>query len=188
MLDCLIIGGGPAGLTAAIYLARYRRTFVVVDAGFSRADLIPTSHNHAGFPDGIRGGELLTRMRAQAGKYGAVIRRGTVTRLERNVETFTAGYDEGLLAARTVLLATGVTDLEPLLPNLPEAIRTGFVRHCPICDGWEVMDRNVAVIGFGKSGLGEAMFLRTWTRQVTLLTLGQPMALEADDRQCLDAA
>ena len=65
-LDCLIVGGGPAGLTAAIYLARFRRRFVLVDAGRSRAAWIPVSHNHPGFPDGIEGEELLRRMRAQA--------------------------------------------------------------------------------------------------------------------------
>jgi len=57
-LDCLVIGGGPAGLTASIYLARYRRSFEVIDAGYSSAELIPMSHNHAGFPDGIRGPDL----------------------------------------------------------------------------------------------------------------------------------
>ena len=72
VLDCLVIGGGPAGLTAAIYLARFRRRFQVVDAGASRAALIPTSHNHAGFPEGIHGKALLSRMTEQARKYGAV--------------------------------------------------------------------------------------------------------------------
>ncbi len=70
-LDCLIIGGGPAGLTAAIYLARFHLDIMVVDAGKSRASWIPCSHNHAGFPDGINGKELLQLMRTQAQKYGA---------------------------------------------------------------------------------------------------------------------
>ena len=83
MLDCLVVGGGPAGLTAAIYLARFRRNFRVIDAGDSRASWIPLSHNHAGFPDGISGDALLARMRAQAERYGAVIERGEVSRLER---------------------------------------------------------------------------------------------------------
>lgn len=71
--DVLVVGGGPAGLTAAIYLARYHRRVVVVDDGNSRAKWIPISHNHAGFPDGITGDELLRRMREQAERYGATI-------------------------------------------------------------------------------------------------------------------
>ena len=69
-LDCLIIGGGPAGLTAAIYLSRFHLDIMVVDGGKSRAAWIPTSHNHAGFPDGINGEELLDRMKEQAQLYG----------------------------------------------------------------------------------------------------------------------
>ena len=72
-LDCLIVGGGPAGLTAAIYLARFHLNTLVVDGGKSRAAWIPCSHNHAGFPDGISGKELLQRMRDQTCKYGAKI-------------------------------------------------------------------------------------------------------------------
>ena len=75
-LDCLVIGGGPAGLTAAIYLGRFRRRFAVVDAGDSRALLIPKSHNHAGFPEGIGGRELPARMRAQAENYGLALIKG----------------------------------------------------------------------------------------------------------------
>src|SRR6187551_4060587 len=73
ILDCLVIGGGPAGLTAAIYLARFHLDIMVVDGGKSRASWIPCTHNHAGFPDGIKGTELLARMRDQACKYGAKI-------------------------------------------------------------------------------------------------------------------
>src|SRR3954470_5473529 len=82
-LDCLIVGAGPAGLTAAIYLARFHLRLKVIDAGNSRASLIPCTRNHAGFPDGISGVELIERMKAQARKYGAEIECGRVTRLDR---------------------------------------------------------------------------------------------------------
>src|SRR3954469_9581417 len=83
LLDCLIVGGGPAGLTAAIYLARFRRNFLLVDGGASRAALIPTTHNYPGFPKGISGLDLLSRLRTQAENYGTTTSRASVTELER---------------------------------------------------------------------------------------------------------
>src|SRR5690606_32642995 len=130
-LDCLVIGGGPAGLTAAIYLARYKRRFLVVDAGESRCSLIPTSHNHSGFPDGINGFELLDRMAAQARKYGAAIDKGRVNQVHRAPDgTFVAIVGSHEARAKTVLLATGVIDIEPDLPDVENAVRRGLMRHC----------------------------------------------------------
>ncbi|HYE37156.1 NAD(P)/FAD-dependent oxidoreductase [Methylocaldum sp.] len=187
-LDCLIVGAGPAGLTAAIYLARFRRKIKAVDAGASRASLIPVSHNYPGFPDGISGSDLLARCRAQALRYGASIVPGVVTRIEKVDDGFIATRGDDRLIARTVLLATGVLDIEPVLPNLKDAIRCGYIRHCPICDGYEVIDKKVAVIGSGKGGLSEALFLRCYTADLTLLTLGKDMALTDDDRETLRQA
>ena len=174
-LDCLIIGAGPAGLTAAIYLARFRRRFRVIDGGASRARLIPTSHNHAGFPKGIAGPELLARMAAQARKYGAEIVSGTVTALSRGADgLFSATVDGVVVRAYTVLMATGVIDVEPNLPNLPRAIERGLVRHCSVCDGYEVIGHRIGVLGRGAEGLREALFLRTYTDDITLMSLGEP--------------
>src|SRR3990167_5021163 len=102
--DCIIIGAGPAGLTAAIYLARYHLSIRMFDSGESRAAWIPTSHNHAGFPDGINGKELLARMREQARKYGALREEKRVQHLARTGDCFTVGTDSGTYRARTVLL------------------------------------------------------------------------------------
>jgi thioredoxin reductase (NADPH) len=176
MLDCLIIGGGPGGLTAAIYLARFRRRCWVIDSGASRAGWIPMSHNHAGFPDGISGAALLDRMRRQAVRYGADLRPGTIAELRRAGDGFVAIDDQGVeTTARFVVLATGVDDIEPPLPNLGDAVRRGLVRHCPVCDGFEVIDQKIGVIGHGASAAGEAVFLRTYSPDVTLLTLGEPL-------------
>jgi thioredoxin reductase (NADPH) len=188
-LDCLIVGAGPAGLTAAIYLARYRRKVEIVDAGASRASLIPLSHNYPGFPEGITGQELLARFRGQAERYGAKIVSGIVTRLARLAGgDFLAHCGERPIQARNVLLATGVVDIEPVLPNLPDAIRNGYLRHCPICDGYEVIDQKVAVIGQGKSGMKEALFIRCYTDDLTLLTLGKAMAFSDEERRMLGDA
>src|SRR6478736_4375761 len=115
ILDCLIIGGGPAGLTAAIYLARFHLDILVVDGGKSRAASIPCTRNHAGFPRGIEGKELLRRMREQACKYGAKIETEFVTKVEPNDESdvFTVTWGSGQRLARTILLATGVSNRRP---------------------------------------------------------------------------
>ena len=174
--ECAIIGGGPAGLTAAIYLARYRRRVVVIDGGQSRAALIPMSHNLVGFPEGLPGDELLSRLRDHARRYGAPLVAGVVERLNHQPEGFTLATTAGDFQARRVLLATGTVDIEPDLPGVQRAIHSGLARHCPICDGYEAIDRRVAMVGFGPHGTAEALFMRTYARSVTLVTLGQRLA------------
>ncbi|HEX2257809.1 MAG TPA: NAD(P)/FAD-dependent oxidoreductase [Afifellaceae bacterium] len=190
ILDCLVVGGGPAGLTAAIYLARYRRSFLVADAGASRAAWIPKSHNHSGFPDGIGGAELLGRIRAQAERYGAAVRTACPVRTLRRAEdgSFVAETEDGLLQVRTVLLATGVIDLEPELPDLYDAVQRGLIRHCPICDAWEVIDDSIGVIGHDSHAAREALFLRDYSADVTLLSLGRGFQIDADTRRELSEA
>lgn len=187
-LDALVIGGGPAGLTAAIYLARFRRSFMLVDAGEQRASLIPISHNHSGFPDGVSGPELLGRMRAQASKFGAELVAGEVKSLTRDSEGFVAELSGRPIRAKTVLLATGVVDEEPDLPNIKQAVRRGLVRHCPICDGFEVIGKRVGVIGFGAKGTREALFIRTFTDDLTLLTFGRPLDTASPEWERLQRA
>lgn len=188
-LECLVIGGGPAGLTAAIYLGRFRRRFLVVDAGCSRASWIPKSHNHAGFPDGIGGSELLGRMQAQANKYGTEIVRKEISDLKQLPDgTFEVVLQNTTLRAQTVLLATGVIDKEPELPNLFNAVQRGLIRHCGICDGYEVINHKIAVIGRGATGLGEALFLKTYSPDITLLSLGQSLELTSADQMKMQSA
>lgn len=168
-LDCLVVGAGPAGLTAATYLARFKRRIAVVDAGHSRASYIPRTHNYPGFPDGINGEELLARLRQQAARYGATVEHGTVESLRIDDGIFTAGVDGRSLRARRVLLATGIVDKEPEMPRLREAIAAGCIRLCPVCDGHEVLDRKVAVYGPVAGSVGHAIFMRTFSEDVTLL-------------------
>lgn len=189
MLDCLIVGGGPAGLTAAIYLARYRRSALVVDEAKSRCAWIPTSHNLAGFTGGIRGTDLLARIRAQAETYGGRIETGSVAALERVERGFRAKLGDGRqVDAAAVLLATGVIDGQPRVSHLYEAMQRGQIRVCPICDGYEVINKRIAVLGHGAQAVGEACFIRTYSPTVTLLTLGEPMALTMEERTELGTA
>ena len=154
--DCIIVGAGPAGLTAAIYLARFHLAIRMFDCGTSRASWIPTSHNHAGFPDGIHGEDLLDRMREQAAKHGALREPKRVTDLAKDTDCFIVSCDDEEYRARTVLLATGVVNNRPqgIDDQLhQEALARGLLRYCPVCDGYEVTDKRVGVIGTGASAV-----------------------------------
>ncbi|OBX18659.1 thioredoxin reductase [Erythrobacter sp. QSSC1-22B] len=174
MDDCIIVGAGPAGLTAAIYLARYHLAIRMFDCGTSRASWIPMSHNHAGFPDGISGPDLLERMRDQAAKYGALREPKRVTELARSGDgIFTVRCDDETYRARSVLLATGVVNRRPegMADEFhDEALARGLLRYCPVCDGYEVTDKRVAVLGTGDHGTAEAQFLRGYTADLTLIS------------------
>ncbi len=171
--DCIIIGAGPAGLTAAIYLARYHLSIRLFDSGTSRAAWIPCTHNHAGYPEGISGKELLARMLEQARKYGALREEKRVEHLAKTGDRFTVGTDTGTFTARTVLLATGIVNRRPdaLSDEVhDEALARGLLRYCPVCDGYEVTDKRVAVIGTSTHGTAEALFLRGFTADLTLVS------------------
>jgi thioredoxin reductase (NADPH) len=192
LLDCLVIGGGPAGLTAAIYLARFHLDALVVDGGKGRAAMIPCTRNHAGYPDGISGAELIGLMREQAQRYGAKIIDGTVTRLECLEESglFEAEWGSGPVRARSVLLATGVSNRRPPMDEKlhDEALERGLIRYCPICDGYEVTDKKLGVLGSGHHGVAEAVFLRGYTADVTLIAPDKAMKVSEVDRLALEAA
>ena len=179
-LDCLVVGAGPAGLTAAIYLARFRRDFLVLDGGPSRAGLIPTTHNFPAWPQGVSGEKLLARLREQALAHEARIEQGRVECLQRDGDDFVAIAGESRWRARTVVLATGIVDRHPDWPGLREATLDGLLRWCPICDGFEMLDKEIALVTAAASGLGHAKFLRTFSRKVTLVALSDDEGLDAE--------
>ncbi len=185
MDDCIIVGAGPAGLTAAIYLARFHLAVRLFDCGTSRASWIPRSHNHAGFPGGIAGEELLKRMRAQAAEFGALTELERVTEISGMEGDFQVKTDSGTFRARTILLATGVVNHRPEGMNdalHDEALERGLLRYCPICDGYEVTDKRVGVIGTSDHGTSEALFLRGYTANITLIS---PHGDHDLDRKCI---
>lgn len=169
-LDCLVIGAGPAGLTAATYLARFHRRILVVDAGKSRARWIPTSHNCPGFPFGVAGPALLEKLRAQATGYGAPLVEGCIARLEADAQAgagFLATAADGRRwRARCVILATGIVDHMPAMPGLEAAIARNVVRLCAVCDGYEASDERIAVYAPVEAAIRHALFLRTFSRRV----------------------
>ena len=186
--DVLVVGAGPAGLTAAIYLARFRRNVVVIDSGHSRALRIPTTHNYPGFPLGISGRELTRRLQEQALRYGVRVRSGTVDSISTTEGGFIAATGNTHLLAKRVLLATGVVDIAPPMEGLEEATMSTSLRWCPICDGFEVIDQKIAILSDARNGPGHALFLRTYTADVTLFLDGSTDKISNEARHSLQVA
>lgn len=167
--DCVIVGAGPAGLTAALYLARFLRSVTVFDAQDGRARLVPKTHNLAPFPNGISGRDLLDRMRTHAELYGAIVEPGTVRKVEKLGDGFHVTTDDRSETARTVIFAMGVFNHRP--PLSPEhhaqGLARGLIRYCPVCDAYEVRSTRIAVLGNGEHGAKEARFLVQYSPFVT---------------------
>lgn len=194
--DCLIVGGGPAGLTAAIYLARFRRDVVLVDNNHSRAALIPVSHNFPGFPDGVSGPGLLKRLTEQLEPYDVDKLNATVTHLNRQNGFFRVQTSQGDRMARTVLLSTGIADKGMATPNWQAGVKSGAIRLCPVCDAYEVIDKRVAILTHTDDAVRHARFLRAYTPDLTLihvmgqghLTTNERVALKDMNVQLLESA
>lgn len=172
-VDCLIIGGGPAGLTGAIYLARFRRSVLVADGGESRAALIPKSRNYPGFADGLSGQALLTALRRQARRYDVALKPGLVTDLKIVKRKFHVVLGGARISADSVLLATGLTDHPPRIQGLRKAIARTIVKYCPVCDAYESSDERIAVLGKVGDVEAKALFLRSYSKSVTIFATGK---------------
>jgi thioredoxin reductase (NADPH) len=192
--DTLIVGGGPGGLTAAIYLRRFTRNVALVDKGNSRLRLIPVSHNYPGFPEGVPGHILLGNLASQLQRYGGSVMPGEIVDLRIEDGLFVGDYqpdgDAGIvqIRAHTALLATGVADVGLPIENWREAVAFGSVRLCPVCDGFDVIDKRIAVATSEVNPVGHALFMRTFSADVTLFERGSPSVLTDEDRRRLDAA
>ena len=185
--DCAVLGGGPGGLTTALYLARLHRRVRLFDAGRSRAALIPRTHNLPGFPGGIAGSDFLARLRAQVGELGVPSEAREVEALDRDVDDFVLRADTQRWRARTVVIATGVRDVLPPIPGNDEALRRGALRLCPLCDGYESSDRRLVVLGPAASALDHAIFLRAYSGAVATAPL-EAEEPRAEDRRRAAAA
>jgi len=170
--DCIIIGGGPAGLTCAIFLARYRRRVLIVDSGKPRNYASRAIHGFLG-QHGIAPGELLAHGRAEAEAMGAEICHCVAERVEASGDIFEVTTTAGTMRARRVVLAYGVRDTLPDIPGVASYYGAS-VFHCPDCDGYEVRDKRVGVIGWGKKVAGLALELLQWTNELTVFTDGHP--------------
>jgi thioredoxin reductase (NADPH) len=185
--DAIVVGGGPAGLVAATYLARFRRRVLLVDAGSSRVATIPRSYNYPGFADGLPGVQLLASLRAQVDRYAVDTASGLVEQAERRGSGFRVDWPGGSAVGRTLLLATGASDIAPDMPYAVDALRDGLLRYCPVCDGFEVVDKAVGVLVNGSSGVHEALYLRHFTPHLTVFRAGAGVQVGEDERRQLAA-
>jgi thioredoxin reductase len=185
--DCVVVGGGAAGLSAGLVLGRARRRTLLVDAGqqSNRA-----AHGIGGLlgHDGRAPGELYEAGRREIAAYPSVeLRTGEVVAAERAGGVFDLELSDGRREhTRTVLLATGVEYRPPALPGLAE-LWGRSVFHCPFCHGWEVRDQPLAVLVNGKRAVHPSLLLKAWSDDVVLLT-GGPADLDDDTRSRLAAA
>ena len=185
--DCVIVGGGAAGLSAAMVLGRARQWTLVIDAGKPsnlRTEGIGGLLGH----DGVAPGELYAAGRAELARYPSVeLRAAEVVTAVREADGVTLELADGARErARRVLLATGMTYERPRLPGLEE--RWGMsVFHCPFCHGWEMRDRHLGVLGSDATGVQRALLLREWSHSVTLYSNG-PFELDPADAAMLQAA
>lgn len=175
-LDCIIIGGGPAGLTAATYLRRLHRSVMVFDDGRSRARWIPESHNCPGFPLGVSGNELLHRLREQAATYGATVNPKRVSSIHQESGIWRIEADGQTWDSLTVLLATGVVDRLPTLTSgdPEDALRNGLLRSCALCDGYEATDKRIAVVGPLAKAVANARYMTTFSADITVVPIAEP--------------
>lgn len=170
--DVAIVGGGPAGLSAAVWLARYLHRVVLVDSGDPRNWATRGVNGFLGLPR-IRPAELRAKGREEARHYGAVLVDDCVDRAERSVEGgFVLRLRSGAAyQAQRVLLAIGLKDVWPDIPGL-ERVYGETAHVCPDCDGYESRGKKTVVIGRGRKAVGMALNLTTWTRDIIICTNG----------------
>ena len=181
LYDCIVIGAGPAGLSASLFLVRYLHRTLTFHHNSPRNEYAHGVHGFLGH-DGIKPAELLARGRDEVTSYGGLIIEACVNAVEKvSPERFRVfagpeAAESQVFEARRLLLATGLRDLTPDCPGFREFYGSS-VHHCPDCDGYEVKDKRVAILAYGDNAAGFTKNLLTWTSQITLLTDKHELAL-----------
>jgi thioredoxin reductase len=177
--DVAVVGGGPAGLSATLWLARYLHDVVLVDSGDPRNWETRGINGYLGF-HGIRSPALRAKGRADAEEFGARIVDDTVSKVQNtNSERFVLTLENGpRIEARRLLLAIGIRDVWPAIPGLSDCYGE-TVHVCPDCDGYETRNCKTVVVGSGKKAVGMALALTTWTDRIVICTNGEPASMEA---------
>lgn len=167
--ESIIIGGGIAGLQAAIQLGRYKHGVLVIDSNYGRSTLCKNYHNILGWPDGVSGETLRELGRQHAKKYGVHFSKDKVIQCTKQGDSIKVETETGkTYEAKTMLLATGVMDRLPDIPNIKSCLGL-TVYVCPDCDGYEVSNKSVLVLGAGKAGANMALTLTYWTKDIVYI-------------------
>jgi thioredoxin reductase (NADPH) len=176
--DCVVIGGGPAGLSAAIYMGRFLRRVIVIDEGQGRSSYSQVNENYLGFPDGIPIRDLQDLGRKQAERFGAEFLSTRVDKLRRNGPDFVVTTPQSEIQSRTVILATGVTDIWPSVPNVEEYVGKSLF-WCITCDGFRTIDKRVVLFGYDDDAATTACQFQLFTKQITFIA-------EPGDMKCCE--
>lgn len=167
--ECIIVGGGIAGLQAALQLGRYMHNVLVLDNQDGRSNLCRAYHNILGWPDGVSGETLRNLGRKQAESYGVEFKKAFVHKTEKNKENILLYTEDGtVFEAKTLLLSTGIKDRIPSIKNIEPCLGIS-IYVCPDCDGYEVRDQHVLLLGSGKTGGNLALTLTYWTDKITFI-------------------
>ena len=178
LFDTVIIGGGPAGLTCGIFLARARRSVAIVDGGEPRNAATRAIHGFLGL-DGTTPAELRQRGRAEAVRAGATFFDGNVIRVERRDGRLEAATSDHQFRARTLVLAYGLRDKLPVIPGF-DAFYGSSIFHCPDCDAGDFADQSIGVVGWQTKAAAMALLLKNWSNRICLCTNGNDPELGAD--------
>ncbi|WP_246476454.1 NAD(P)/FAD-dependent oxidoreductase [Salicibibacter cibi] len=185
--DVMIIGGGIAGLQAAIQLGRYERKVTVIDEGSGRSMLCRQYRNLLGWPDGISGRELRKAGRKHASNYDVDFMDEKVIRLGKERSGFRAETEDGgTYHGKKLILATGVTDANPF-PELEPCFGMS-VYICPDCDGYEIKEKRTLVLGSGRAGVRMAFDLVRWTDRLTYVSHGSQSPVAEEEKRQLSEA
>lgn len=166
--ECAIVGGGPGGLVAALYLSRFRRKIILFNEGKPRAAWIPKTHNLIGYHRGISGKTLLRNLGKQVRDMKVPLVKAQAT-IMRSGKFFLIQTSGGTYRAKKVILATGIEDVQPKVANLKELRTSGLLRYCPICDGFENRNLNIGMLVANEECVRQALFLSHYSRHLTVL-------------------
>jgi thioredoxin reductase (NADPH) len=182
--EAAVIGAGPGGLVSALYLRRFLRETILVSGGTPRATWIPKTHNLLGYRGGISGVELLRRLHNQIDEVGVqkVIGEFQVWPMRGG---FRVRSPKEEFTAKKVILATGVTDINPDIANLNFLRRLGLLRYCPICDAYEYRNKHLAVLAKDDHGLREALFIARYSKSLDIIYSGEKAPSGGVAKKCL---
>lgn len=166
--EVAVVGAGPGGLVAALYLRRFLRSTVVVSSAPSRASWIPRTHNLLGYRKGISGSQLLKKLNEQVMDLGCGRIEGEF-RVFPSRKGFRLESQDAEFTAERVILATGMSDVQPMIENLGELRRRGRMRYCPVCDAFEYRGKTIVVLAQDEHGVKTAGFLAKFSRHVFVI-------------------